>query len=332
MTKQTLLRVENLHTEFRTLFGVVKAVRGISFEISPGETIGIVGESGCGKSVTGLSILNLIPNPPGLITQGSIWWEKEDLLKIPRKQWLDIRGNKISMIFQDPMSSLNPVLTIRTQMKEILQYHTQKTAVEIEAECISLLNKVRIRKPKEVLSQYPHQLSGGMRQRIMIAIAIACHPDLIIADEPTTSLDVTVQAQMIDLLRDIQVRTNTAILLITHNLAVVAGMCQRVLVFYAGKIVEDSAIDDLFAHPLHPYTMGLLKAVPRLTSLDEEPLATIPGSPPDLIALPTGCTFHPRCQFAMQICAIEEPTLQTVKGRKVACWLYDPRNPGRLAE
>ena len=329
--KQSLLRVENLHTEFRTLFGVVKAVRGISFAVASGETIGIVGESGCGKSVTGLSILNLIPNPPGLITRGSIWWEEEDLLKISRKRWLDIRGNKISMIFQDPMSSLNPVLTIRTQMKEILQYHTQKTAVEIEAECISLLDKVRIRKPKEVLSQYPHQLSGGMRQRIMIAIAIACHPDLIIADEPTTSLDVTVQAQMIDLLRDIQAKTNTAILLITHNLAVVAGMCKRVLVFYAGKIVEDSTIDDLFAFPLHPYTIGLLKAVPRLTSHDEEPLATIPGSPPDLIAPPAGCTFHPRCQYAMQICAIEEPILQSVKGRKVSCWLYDARNPGRIA-
>lgn len=330
MTTQPLLRVENLETEFRTLFGVVRAVRGISFQVYPGETIGIVGESGCGKSVTGLSIMNLIPNPPGLITNGSIWWDHEDLLKIPKHRWLSIRGIKMSMIFQDPMSSLNPVLTIRTQMQEILQYHTEMKPGAIKQECINLLNKVRIRNPKEVLRQYPHQLSGGMRQRIMIAIAIACHPDLIIADEPTTSLDVTVQAQMIDLLREIQTKTNTAILLITHNLAVVAGMCERVLVFYAGKIVEDAKIDDLYTKPLHPYSQGLLKAVPRLESHSKDPLATIPGSPPDLIAPPPGCAFHPRCDYAMQICAMEDPNLLEVENRRVACWLFDPRNPGRL--
>jgi oligopeptide transport system ATP-binding protein len=323
-----LLRIENLHTEFRTLFGVVKAVRGISFDVMPGETIGIVGESGCGKSVTGLSILNLIPNPPGLITDGAVWWGQENLLAASKRRWIDIRGNKIAMIFQDPMSSLNPVLTIRTQLGEILQVHTGQSSSQIEAECIDLLNKVRIRNPKEVLRQYPHQLSGGMRQRIMIAIAIACKPDLIIADEPTTSLDVTVQAQMIDLLREIQAQMNTAILLITHNLAVVAGMCERVLVFYAGKIVEDAYINDLYTQPFHPYTQGLLKAVPRLNSSDQEPLATIPGSPPDLIAPPSGCAFHPRCPLAMQICAKEEPGLLSIKGRKVACWFYDPRRAG----
>lgn len=326
MSENQLLRVENLHTEFRTLFGVVKAVRGISFEVHQGETIGIVGESGCGKSVTGLSILNLIPNPPGLITQGSIWWQGQDLLRISKEEWLSIRGKKLSMIFQDPMSSLNPVLSIRTQMQEILQFHTDLKPKIIESTCLALLEKVRIRNPKEVLKQYPHQLSGGMRQRIMIAMAIACEPDLIIADEPTTSLDVTVQAQMIDLLRDLQEKMKTAILLITHNLAVVAGMCERVLVLYAGKIVEDATIDYLYRQPLHPYTCGLLKAVPRLESHDQEPLATIPGSPPDLIAPPTGCAFHPRCEKAMRICAMQEPTLLPVDNRRVACWLYDERN------
>lgn len=325
MKDQALLRVENLHTEFRTLFGVVKAVRGISFEMHKGETIGIVGESGCGKSVTGLSILNLIPNPPGLITQGSIWWAGHDLLRFSKAQWLSIRGKKISMIFQDPMSSLNPVLSIKTQMEEILQFHTDLKPHAIDTLCQELLAKVRIRNPKEVLKQYPHQLSGGMRQRIMIAMAIACEPDLIIADEPTTSLDVTVQAQMIDLLRDLQKKMNTAIVLITHNLAVVAGMCERVLVLYAGKIVEDANIDALFQQPLHPYSQGLLKAVPRLNSHDQEPLATIPGAPPDLIAPPLGCAFHPRCEKAMRICAIEEPSLLSIEGRLVACWLYDAR-------
>ena len=330
MNPEIILSVKNLHTEFHTLFGVVKAVRGVSFNVRKSETIGIVGESGCGKSVTGLSILKLIPNPPGIITQGDVLFKNENIFSMNKSRLNQIRGNFISMIFQDPISSLNPVLTIRTQMMESILYHTSKSHEEALNTCVDLLNQVKIRSPKRVLSQYPHQLSGGMRQRIMIAIALSCNPEIVIADEPTTSLDVTVQAQIMELLREQQNKLKTAIILITHNLAVVAGMCERVLVFYAGKIVEDSPTDLLYKNPLHPYTIGLLKAIPKLNSAQEDPLQTIQGSPPDLISPPPGCSFHPRCERAMNICAISEPLLQEIGESSVACWLYDPRCKGGI--
>ena len=325
MNPEIVLSVKDLHTEFHTLFGTVKAVRGVSFEVRKSETIGIVGESGCGKSVTGLSILKLIPNPPGIISQGDVLFKNESIFSMNKRRLNQIRGNCISMIFQDPISSLNPVLTIQTQMMESILFHTSKSREEALSDSVELLNQVKIRSPKRVLSQYPHQLSGGMRQRIMIAIALSCNPEIVIADEPTTSLDVTVQAQIMELLGEQQNKLKTAIILITHNLAVVAGMCERVLVFYAGKIVEDSPIDVLYKNPLHPYTTGLLNAIPKLNSSKEEKLQTIQGSPPDLISPPPGCSFHPRCDHAMNICATAEPLLQKIGERSVACWLYDSR-------
>jgi oligopeptide transport system ATP-binding protein len=329
MSKAILLDIRNLHVEFHTHFGTVQAVRDVSLSIKKGETIGIVGESGCGKTVTGLSILRLIPDPPGRITQGKIIFQDKNLLDIPKSELIDIRGKQISMIFQDPISSLNPVLSIRTQMLEALLYHTRMSKRDAEFECLRLLNRVRIRSPKTILSSYPHQLSGGMRQRVMIAMAISCKPDLLIADEPTTSLDVTVQAQILKLLYDIQQESRSSILLITHNLAVVAGMCQRVLVFYAGKIVEDAKVEELYKNPLHPYTQGLLKAVPSLKLSQEKKLQTIAGAPPDLLKPPRGCAFHPRCQYAMKICAQDGPPLDFSNDHAVACWLYDLQNPGR---
>jgi oligopeptide transport system ATP-binding protein len=330
MNREIVLQVKDLRTEFHTLFGVVQAVRGVSFEVRKSETIGIVGESGCGKSVTGLSILKLIPNPPGKIVSGEVVFKDENIFTMNKERLNQIRGNAISMIFQDPISSLNPVLTIRTQMMESILYHTKKSKEEALNDCIELLNQVKIRSPKRVLSQYPHQLSGGMRQRIMIAIALSCDPEILIADEPTTSLDVTVQAQIMELMRELQKNKKTAIILITHNLAVVAGMCERVLVFYAGKIVEDSPIEALYKEPLHPYTIGLLKAIPNLKNSSDIPLQTITGSPPDLISPPPGCSFHPRCDFAMNICAQQEPPLHLSEGRSVACWLYDPRSKKKV--
>jgi oligopeptide transport system ATP-binding protein len=330
MNREIVLQVKDLRTEFHTLFGVVQAVRGVSFEVRKSETIGIVGESGCGKSVTGLSILKLIPNPPGKIVSGEVVFKDENIFTMNKERLNQIRGNAISMIFQDPISSLNPVLTIRTQMMESILYHTKKSKEQALNDCIELLNQVKIRSPKRVLSQYPHQLSGGMRQRIMIAIALSCDPEILIADEPTTSLDVTVQAQIMELMRELQKNKKTAIILITHNLAVVAGMCERVLVFYAGKIVEDSPIEALYKEPLHPYTIGLLKAIPNLKNSSDIPLQTITGSPPDLISPPPGCSFHPRCDFAMNICAQQEPPLYLSEGRSVACWLYDPRSKKKV--
>lgn len=330
MSQEIILQVKNLTTEFHTLFGKVQAVRKVSFDVKKSETIGIVGESGCGKSVTGLSILKLIPSPPGKIVDGEVLFKNESVFSMNKARLNQIRGNCISMIFQDPISSLNPVLTIRTQMMESILYHTQKRKEEAYNDCIELLNQVKIRSPQRVLGQYPHQLSGGMRQRIMIAIALSCNPEVLIADEPTTSLDVTVQAQIMELMREMQNSKKTAILLITHNLAVVAGMCERVLVFYAGKIVEDSPIDDLFKEPFHPYTKGLLKAIPNLRSSSDIPLQTIPGSPPDLISPPPGCAFHPRCEYAMNICAMKEPLLLIQNKRSVACWLYDSRCPRKV--
>ena len=318
-----ILKVNDLRIYFYTHAGIVQAVRGIDFSLDKGEALGIVGESGCGKTVTGLSLIRLISYPPGKIISGRVEFAKTDILSLKEDAIVKIRGNKISMIFQDPMSSLNPVLTIGDQLIEPLAVHKKYTTSKAYKRAIELLELVRIRNGSNMLERYPHEFSGGMKQRVMIAMAISCEPEILIADEPTTSLDVTVQAQILELIKNIKQKINTSIILITHNLAVIAGLCDRVLVFYAGKIVEEALIDDLYSNPLHPYTTGLFKAVPRLNVETTERLQTIPGFPPNLISPPEGCAFHPRCNHAMKICAEKEPFyFRLTSSRRVACWLY----------
>jgi len=325
---EPILKVENLTTQFFTYAGVVQAVRGVSFEIFPGEAVGLVGESGCGKSVTGLSIMRLIPDPPGKIVSGAVYLDGKNLIELSEKEMRSIRGKEISMIFQDPMTSLNPVFTIGYQIVETLMLHQNMTKKQAEERAIELLNMVQIKSPERVINQYPHQLSGGMRQRVMAAIAIACEPKIIIADEPTTSLDVTIQAQILNLLADLKTELNSSIILITHNLAVVAGLCSRVIVMYAGIIVEEGTDTQIYDNPLHPYTWGLMKAVPKIHEEEKERLMTIPGLPPDLLSPPKGCPFALRCEYAMRICFDEKPPFfEPENGHKVACWLMDPRAP-----
>ena len=325
---EKLLEVKDLKTQFFTYAGVVKAVDGISFDIMKGEAVGLVGESGCGKTVTGLSIMRLINYPPGKIVSGSILFDGKDLLSLSEKEMREIRGGEISMIFQDPMTSLNPVLTIGEQIIEVLTLHKKISREDAKNKAIDLLNLVQIKSPEEVISQYPHQLSGGMRQRVMIAIALACEPKLIIADEPTTSLDVTIQAQILNLLKDLKSRINTSILLITHNLAVVAGLCTKVIVMYAGIIVEVGSDQQIYYNPGHPYTFGLLRSVPRIDEEEKERLATIPGLPPDLLSPPEGCPFCFRCDYSMRICFKEKPPFYDMEdNHKVSCWLFDKRAP-----
>ncbi len=325
---EPVIDVKNLKTEFKTYAGVVKAVRGIDFKIYPGEALGIVGESGCGKSVTGLSIMRLITWPPGKIVDGEIILDGKDILKLPESEMRKIRGGEISMIFQDPMTSLNPTLTIGFQLIEMLKLHRDYTDEQAKNRAIELLDLVRIKSPKEVFSQYPHQLSGGMRQRVMIAMAISCEPKIIIADEPTTSVDVTIQAQILNILNDLRSRLNSSVILITHNLAVVAGLCNRIVVMYAGLIVEEGLDKDIFDNPRHPYTWGLLKAVPRVDEEERERLSTIKGLPPDLIAPPKGCPFAQRCVYAMKICFEKLPPYFDVdQDHRVLCWLLDKRAP-----
>ncbi len=325
---EPILKVENLTTQFFTYAGIVQAVRGVSFEIFPGEAVGLVGESGCGKSVTGLSIMRLIPDPPGKIVSGAVYLDGRNLMELSEKEMRSIRGKEISMIFQDPMTSLNPVFTIGYQIIETLMLHQNMTKKQAEERAIELLNMVQIKSPERVINQYPHQLSGGMRQRVMAAIAIACEPKIIIADEPTTSLDVTIQAQILNLLADLKTELNSSIILITHNLAVVAGLCSRVIVMYAGIIVEEGTDTQIYDNPLHPYTWGLMKAVPKIHEEEKERLMTIPGLPPDLLSPPKGCPFALRCEHAMRICFEERPKFfKPEEGHKVACWLMDPRAP-----
>lgn len=323
-----VLDVKNLKTEFKTYAGVVRAVRGVDFKIYPGEALGIVGESGCGKSVTGLSIMRLITWPPGKIVDGEIILDDRDILKLPESEMRKIRGGEISMIFQDPMTSLNPTLTIGFQLTEMLKLHRDYKDDEAKNKAIELLNLVRIKSPEAVFKQYPHQLSGGMRQRVMIAMAISCEPKIVIADEPTTSLDVTIQAQILNILNDLRSRVNSSIILITHNLAVVAGLCNKIIVMYAGLIVEEGTDKDIFDDPRHPYTWGLMKAVPRIDEEERERLLTIKGLPPDLISPPKGCPFAQRCNHSMNICFKEIPPYFTVDGNhRVLCWLLDKRAP-----
>jgi len=318
-----LLEVDRLQTHFATPDGVVRAVEGVSFHINAGETLGVVGESGCGKSVTAMSILRLVQEPPGKIA-GAIRFQGRDLLALSEPEMRDIRGNAISMIFQEPMTSLNPVLTVGRQIGETLQLHQGLNARDAERHAIDMLTLVGIPAAPRRVREYPHQLSGGMRQRVMIAMALACNPQLLIADEPTTALDVTIQAQILDLMRDMKRRLGSAIMLITHDLGVVAEMCQRVLVMYAGRKVEEGSADAIFAHPLHPYTRGLLGSVPRLGSSlvdgGRGKLAEIPGLVPSLRQRIEGCPFAGRCPMATELCSRVAPALETkMPGHLAAC-------------
>jgi oligopeptide transport system ATP-binding protein len=315
-----LLEIQNLAVEFRTDEGTLRAVDGISLAIEPGETLGIVGESGSGKSVSSLAILGLVPQPPGKVVSGKALFEGRDLLAMRGRELDRIRGNRIAMIFQDPMTSLNPFLTIGQQLTEVTRLHLNHTAAQAEKHAVEMLKRVGIPSPERRLGDYPHQFSGGMRQRVMIAMALACKPALLIADEPTTALDVTIQAQILELMKDLQQAEGTAIILITHDLGVVANICRRVNVMYAGRFVEEATVDDLFARPRHPYTLGLLQSIPRLDTATEK-LTPIRGQPPDLIHLPTGCVFNPRCPNVIDRCPKEVPPLFTAEnGQRFACF------------
>lgn len=318
-----LLEVKNLKTYFYTEDGVVPALDGVDFYIKPGETLGVVGESGCGKSVTSLSILRLIPNPPGKIMENSeIFFDGQNLLELEEHEMRKIRGNKISMIFQEPMTSLNPVFKIGNQLGEVLILHQGMNKQQARAKCIEMLQLVGIPRPEKIVDEYPHSLSGGMRQRVMIAMALACNPKLLIADEPTTALDVTIQAQILELMKKLKTDFNASVMLITHNLGVVAETCQRIIVMYAGKVVEEGDVYSLFEEPKHPYTQGLLKSVPSIEN-SQEKLDSIPGMVPNPLNMPKGCKFEPRCSKALEICKSKEPSL-TVLGeeRSVRCFLY----------
>ncbi len=311
-----LLEVKNLQTHFRTPEGVSKAVDGVSFDIRPGEVLGLVGESGSGKSVSSLSIMRLVQDPPGKIVGGEIFFKGRDLLKLPEKEMRAVRGNEIAMIFQEPMTSLNPVFTIGNQIAEVFQIHRKMSKKDAYKEAERMLDLVRIPSPDQRIHEYPHQLSGGMRQRVMIAMALACSPSLIIADEPTTALDVTVQAQILDLMRELKQKLNSSILMITHDLGVIAGFADRVAVMYAGQIVEQSPVNDIFYHPSHPYTKGLLESVPRVdidaTITGKSRLKTIEGVVPDPLHFPSGCRFHPRCPIVIDKCKTDIPQLEEI--------------------
>ena len=326
---QYLLEVQDLKTYFKVKAGRVRAVNGVSFAVKPGEKVGVVGESGCGKSVTALSIMRLLPQPAGEYAGGSVVFDDKDLLELPEKEMRRVRGGKIGMIFQDPMTCLNPTMTVGKQIGEALRIHLKLDKDEAQKRAVSLLDQVGIPAAAERINSYPHQFSGGMRQRVMIAIALACNPKLLIADEPTTALDVTVQAQILELINGVCTEFGTAVILITHDLGVVAGMTDRVIVMYAGKVVETAPTDELFANPRHPYTLGLLASVPRLDEQRHSQLKTIEGSPPDLIKPPSGCPFMPRCAFARAICRTM-PALDPLAGNSdhlKACWVdvTDPK-------
>ncbi len=324
----TLLDVKDLRTYFYTMEGVVKAVDGVSYEVEEGETLGLVGESGCGKSVSALSLMRLIPDPPGKTISGEVMFDGEDILKIDMDDMRHIRGAKMSMIFQEPMTSLNPVLTVERQLTETLQLHKGMGRVESRREAMGLLVKVGIPDPERRIKQYPHQFSGGMRQRVMIAMALSCGPRLIIADEPTTALDVTIQAQILELMKGLSRESGVALIVITHNLGVVARYADRVNIMYAGKIVERGSAREIYANPRHPYTVGLLKSVPRLDQPRRAKLDPIEGQPPDLVNLPAGCSFRSRCRWAIDKCATDTPPLMlSTTGHWSACWRAEDLGP-----
>lgn len=323
---KSLVEFKNLKTYFHTDKGIVKSVNDVSFNIQKGETVGIVGESGCGKSVTAMSLMRLIPSPPGKIEGGDILFEGKSILEMSEQELRSIRGNDISMIFQEPMTSLNPALTIGSQLCEGIILHEKLSKKDARKKAIDMIKLVEIPRAEEVYSSYPHELSGGMRQRVMIAMALSCNPKLLIADEPTTALDVTIQSQILDLMRNVKDKFNTSIMLITHDLGVVAEMCDRVVVMYAGKVVETGNVLDIFKNPLHPYTNGLLMSKPTLTN-DSTTLYSIPGQVPNPINLPNGCYFSDRCSKAMDKCKYEIPKLKDLNNnQKVACWLYEEDN------
>ena len=324
MNNNELLKVSNLSTHFFSEESIVKAVDGVNFSIQKGETLGIVGESGCGKSVTALSIMRLIPNPPGKIVAGTIQFEGDSLTELDEDQMRKIRGNRISMIFQEPMTSLNPVFTIGNQIAEAITLHqglSQKASLQ---KAVEMLRVVGISEPKRRVQEYPHELSGGMRQRVMIAMALSCNPSLLIADEPTTALDVTIQAQILELMNNLKEEFGAAIILITHDLGIVAQTAQHVIVMYAGKVVESSNVSNIFENPLHPYTRGLLRSIPsEETIINKTKLTEIPGIVPNLADLPTGCPFHPRCPDKIDRCMLDQPQLSKYdKTHAVSCWLY----------
>jgi len=317
-----LLEVKNLKTQFFTQDGVVHAVNGISYSVKQGETVAIVGESGSGKSVGVMSLIRLIPQPPGKIVDGTVMFDGQDLLTMKEDELRRIRGNRIAMIFQDPMTSLNPVLTIGRQITEAIQLHMGMNRAESRKRAVELLELVGIPGAGERLDDYPHQFSGGMRQRVMIAMGLSCNPQLLIADEPTTALDVTIQAQIVDLVNRLKDELGMAVIWITHDLGVVAGMAERVIVMYSGFVVEEASVDQLYAQPRHPYTLGLLRSIPRLDLGRQKRLIPIDGLPPDLLEAPTSCPFAPRCDFAIDKCWESNPPLEAVEpGHKSACWV-----------
>ncbi|MEH7480233.1 ABC transporter ATP-binding protein [Neobacillus drentensis] len=314
-----ILEVKNLKTKFKTDKGTVAVVDGVDFSIKPGETLGVVGESGCGKSVTSLSVMRLLPSNAS--NEGSITFQGRELISLPEKQMQQVRGNEIAMIFQEPMTSLNPLHTVGKQIEEAIILHMNISKQEAKVRAIMMLKAVGMPRAEEIYGEHPHQLSGGMRQRVMIAMAMACDPKLIIADEPTTALDVTIQAQILDLMRDLKEKTGTSIMLITHDLGVVAEMCDRVIVMYAGQVVEETDVETLFENPKHPYTIGLIDSIPSYED-EKEYLNTIPGSVPLPYEMPKGCRFAPRCSFAKEICHQQAPKLKEIESQhKCRCWL-----------
>ncbi len=316
-----VLQVKDLRTHFFTPEGVVKAVDGISYDVKEGETMALVGESGCGKSVSALSVMRLIPNPPGRIVAGQVILNDKDLLKLDSEEMRRIRGKEIAMVFQEPMTCLNPVLTIGRQLTETMEAHLNLNRGEVKRRAEEGLKRVGIPSPERRLSQYPHQFSGGMRQRVMIAMALSCNPKLILADEPTTALDVTIQAQILELLKELTRNLGVAMIIITHNLGIVARYADRVNVMYAGKVIESGLAEEIYHHPLHPYVLGLLRSVPRLDEPRKGKLETIDGQPPDMAHLPQGCSFVTRCKFAEEKCGFEVPALRDLgQGHLCACW------------
>lgn len=319
---EKILEVQNLKTYFRTEAGLVKAVNDVSFSIEKGKTLGIVGESGCGKSITSLSIMGLVETPPGEIAGGRILFGGENLLEMNEDQMRKIRGNKIAMIFQEPMTSLNPVFTIGQQIMEALLLHEKMTKQEARKKGIEMLNLVKIPLAEKRFDEYPHQLSGGMRQRVMIAMALCCNPELLICDEPTTALDVTIQAQILDLINELKNKTGTSVMMITHDLGVIAEVADEVMVMYAGKVVEHASCDQIFEKAMHPYTDGLMKCIPKLDDDDTGELSVIEGMVPSFDDMPEGCAFGPRCPYVREVCKKRMPELTEVSGRKVRCFKY----------
>lgn len=328
--REKILEVKGLQTTFFTDDGEIPAVDDIDFHIREGEVLGIVGESGCGKSVTSLSIMGLVPSPPGKITNGEILFEDQDLTKLPEKKMRDIRGNDIAMIFQEPMTSLNPLFTIGNQLQEAVKIHKRDwSKKQIYDRAVEMMKLVGLPRAEGLMKEYPHQLSGGMRQRVMIAMALLCDPKVLIADEPTTALDVTIQAQILKLIKNLNKELNTAVLLITHDLGVVAETCERVVVMYAGKVVEEGPVEAIFKDPQHPYTRGLLESVPDMR-FKKERLYSIPGNVPKPGSIKTGCRFAPRCEFAFDRCVSETPPLyQTAEEHQTRCFLFDPKEAAK---